>query len=66
MTQWSTLEDYIVHLIKTKQTETLEFQSLLRIFGREKFKEIYKKMIASQTPCVTETGSSQNKRASTT
>jgi hypothetical protein len=44
-TEWKgawTLDDYIVNLIASKQTQSAEFQTMLRIFGREKLEKIWK------------------------
>lgn len=45
MSHWKdswTLNDYILHMIKTKQTDSLEFQAMLRVYGREKLEKIWK------------------------
>lgn len=40
-----TLEDYIVDLFKKRQTDTPEFQTFLRILGREKLEKMWHKHI---------------------
>lgn len=47
-----TFEDYIMHLIHTKQTDSIEFQTMLKIMGREKLEAIYRKH-RSQPPKTT-------------
>ncbi len=37
-----TLNDYIVSLVKNRQTESAEFKTMLRIYGREKLEQIWK------------------------
>ena len=39
---WS-FEDYIMHLVNTKQTKSPEFQTMMRIMGREKLEAIYRR-----------------------
>lgn len=39
-----TLEEYVVHLIKNKLTQSPEFKLLIRIYGRPKLEGIYKKI----------------------
>lgn len=47
MSQWGsecwTFEQYIMNLINTGQTRSNEFQTMVKIFGREKLIAIYKK-----------------------
>lgn len=45
-TDWQeawTLEAYVIDLIKKKETQSEAFQTLLRIYGREKLEVIWKK-----------------------
>jgi len=45
------LEQYVVKLIKLKQTQSTEFQCLLRMYGRDKLVSIYKKHFKSNIVC---------------
>lgn len=45
-TDWSeakTLEDYVFELFENQATESKEFKALLRVFGREKMNDLWKK-----------------------
>lgn len=58
---WS-FEDYIMHLINTKQTESSEFQTMLRIMGREKLEAIYKKNRSKRTETARDSSDSHFER----
>ncbi len=43
-TDWKgawTLDDYVVSLFKSRLTEGVEFQALLRVYGRERMTQIW-------------------------
>jgi hypothetical protein len=43
---WSgawTLDEYVISLFEKKQTESLEFKLLMKIYGREKLVQIWEK-----------------------
>lgn len=44
-TNWN-LEDYVMDLFDRKETKSDEFTYLLRVFGRQKMEEIYKKYLS--------------------
>lgn len=50
---WSkawTLEDYALSLIQQNKTQSEEFKTLLRVYGRDKLREIWSKYKANQQP----------------
>jgi hypothetical protein len=37
-----TLEDYVISIFEKKQTDSLEFKALLRVYGRERLEKIWR------------------------
>jgi hypothetical protein len=38
-----TLEQYVFHLFETRQMDSVEFKAMLRVYGKEKIKDFWKK-----------------------
>lgn len=50
MGDWANLKDYVFYLFRTNQIQSKEFQALLKVYGRERLKEMWKEFCERKIP----------------